>query len=68
LLFYTDGLTEQFNSEGEMYGLERLCLQLSKDRGDNPKEILDAIVADAERFAGGLPAEDDQALLLCVVE
>jgi serine phosphatase RsbU (regulator of sigma subunit) len=51
-----------------MYGLERLCRQLSKDRGDSPKEILDAIVDDAERFAKGLPADDDQALLLCVVE
>jgi sigma-B regulation protein RsbU (phosphoserine phosphatase) len=68
LLFYTDGLTEQFNPEGEMYGLERLCRQLSKDYGDSPKEILDTIVDDAERFAEGLPAEDDQALLLCVVE
>ena len=68
LLFYTDGLTEQFNPEGEMYGLERLCRQFSKDHGDSPKEILDAIVDDAERFARGLPADDDQALLLCVVE
>jgi len=67
LLFYTDGLTEQFNPEGEMYGLERLSQQLSKDHGDSPKEILDAIVDDAERFAKGLPADDDQALLLCVV-
>ncbi len=68
LLFYTDGLTERFNPEGEMYGLERLRRQLSKDHGDNPREILDAIVDDAERFAKGLPADDDQALLLCVVE
>lgn len=68
LLFYTDGFSERFNPEGEMYGLERLCRQLSKDHGDNPKEILDAIVDDAERFAKGLPADDDQALLLCVVE
>jgi sigma-B regulation protein RsbU (phosphoserine phosphatase) len=68
LLFYTDGLTEQFNPEGEMYGLERLRRQLSKDHGDNPREILDAIVDDAERFAKGLPPDDDKALLLCVVE
>ncbi|MDH3852433.1 MAG: serine/threonine-protein phosphatase, partial [Deltaproteobacteria bacterium] len=68
LLFYTDGFSERFNPEGEMYGLERLSQQLSKDHGGNPKEILDTIVDDAERFAKGLPADDDQALLLCVVE
>ena len=68
LLFYTDGFSERFNPEGEMYGLERLCRQLSKDHEDSPKEILDAIVDDAERFAKGLLADDDQALLLCVVE
>jgi sigma-B regulation protein RsbU (phosphoserine phosphatase) len=68
LLFYTDGLTERFNPEGEMYGLGRLRRQLSKDSGDDPKEMLEAIMDNADRFAAGLPADDDQALLLCIVE
>ena len=68
LLFYTDGLTERFNPAGEMYGLEQMRSQLSQDFQKDPKEILDAIMDDAEKFAAGLPADDDQALLLCIVE
>jgi sigma-B regulation protein RsbU (phosphoserine phosphatase) len=68
LLFYTDGLTERFDPEGEMYGLERLRRQLSLHQGNEPEEILEAIVNDAETFAAGIAADDDQALLLCIVE
>jgi sigma-B regulation protein RsbU (phosphoserine phosphatase) len=68
LLLYTDGLTERFNAEGEMYGDDRFLQLFSRDLGVEPQEILEAIVEDVEAFAAGLPAEDDQALLLCVVE
>ena len=68
LLFYTDGLTERSNSQGQLYGVERLRRQLALNHGDDPKKILDAIMEDAEEFAAGTPADDDQALVLCVVE
>jgi hypothetical protein len=41
---------------------------LTRDYLEDPKEILYAITDDADRFAAGLPVEDDQALLLCVIE
>jgi len=68
LLFYTDGPTERFSPEKEMYGVERLGRQLSQDYGGDPKEILDGIVKDVDAFAGGLPASDDQTLVLFIVE
>jgi sigma-B regulation protein RsbU (phosphoserine phosphatase) len=68
LLFYTDGLVERFDPQGEMYGVERLRQQLSLHQGKEPREILEAIVDHAETFAAGLAADDDQALLLCIVE
>jgi sigma-B regulation protein RsbU (phosphoserine phosphatase) len=68
LLFYTDGPTERFSPEREMYGVERLGQQLSQDYGGDPKEILNGIVKDVDAFAGGLPADDDQTLVLFIVE
>jgi sigma-B regulation protein RsbU (phosphoserine phosphatase) len=68
VLFFTDGPTERFNPEKEMYGVERLGRQLSKDVGKDPKGILDAIVGDVEAFAGGLPCSDDQTLVLLIIE
>jgi sigma-B regulation protein RsbU (phosphoserine phosphatase) len=67
LLLYTDGLTERFNEPGEAYGEQRLLQQLGTDVGDDPQKVLTAIIDDVQRFAGGHPADDDQALLLGIV-
>ena len=67
LLLYTDGLTERFNEPGEAYGEQRLLQQLGTDVGDDPQEVLAAIIDDVQRFAGAHPADDDQALLLGIV-
>jgi serine phosphatase RsbU (regulator of sigma subunit) len=68
LLMYTDGLTERFSQQGELYGEKRLLRQLETAPSDDPQTILDGIVSDLDRFAGGLPADDDQALLVGVIE
>ena len=66
-LVYTDGVSERFNKEGDIYGEKRVLQLLATDSADNPQDVLAAIMADVERFAGELPADDDQALLLGIV-
>ncbi|UCD80178.1 MAG: SpoIIE family protein phosphatase [Desulfobacterales bacterium] len=66
-LVYTDGLTERFNSGGESYGEERLLQPLATEPAAAPQEVIDAIMADVKKFAGGNPPDDDQALLLGIV-
>jgi phosphoserine phosphatase RsbU/P len=68
LLFYTDGVTERFSEQLELYGTSRLLQQLEKDDSDDPARILEGIVDDLARFAGDRPADDDQAMLLVVAE
>jgi len=67
-LIYTDGLTERFDMEGNTYGEERLLKLLATDSAHSPQEIVAAIMGDVEQFAGGRPADDDQALLLGIVQ
>ena len=67
-LIYTDGLTERFDMEGQTYGEERLLKLLATDSAHDPQGVIAVIMADVEQFAGQLPADDDQALLLGVVE
>jgi sigma-B regulation protein RsbU (phosphoserine phosphatase) len=67
-LVYTDGVSERFNQEGDIYGEKRVLQLLATDSADMPQDVLAAIMADVERFAGELPADDDQALLLGIVE
>ena len=68
LLFYTDGLIERFDHEGQMYGIERLSEQLSQSEANTPEEKLQQIYKDVASFVAGRPAEDDQTLLLVVVD
>jgi sigma-B regulation protein RsbU (phosphoserine phosphatase) len=65
LLLYTDGVPERFNTEERLYGEERLQWHMEQSIGlDDPEFLLKGIVQDLEDFAGGRPADDDQALLL----
>ncbi len=66
LLFYTDGLTEQHNTNGELYGENRLCEKLASLDSDDPQVIAEAIKDDVARFSAGLPVEDDQLIFMGV--
>ena len=68
LLFYTDGITERFDTAGKFYGEERLLKRLTESHSENPQRILDQIIEDIERFAGNRAPNDDQALFLGVVK
>ncbi|MGD9971975.1 MAG: SpoIIE family protein phosphatase [Desulfatirhabdiaceae bacterium] len=68
LLFYTDGVTERFSETGELYGTNRLLQQFGTVHSDDPADILRGIMDDLSEFAGILPADDDQAMLIMVAE
>jgi sigma-B regulation protein RsbU (phosphoserine phosphatase) len=60
---YTDGITEQPNATGELYGEERLLKTLagSKARGG---DVLGAVLADMRRHGAGAEQADDCTQLL----
>ena len=64
VILYTDGITEAFNSQGELFGLEQLC-EIFQDRQPQSAEEASKIVFDAvNEFAGDEPQSDDQACLV----
>lgn len=64
LVVYTDGLTEGRNPDGEEYGESRLEDSLIRN-GNQPPEILrDRILADANTFYNGCPADDDLTMVV----
>jgi len=63
VLFYTDGLTEAHNSQGEMFGTPRLRSLLS-ERFESGRCLSATLVEELERFTGeGWDQEDDITLL-----
>ncbi|HNY39615.1 MAG TPA: SpoIIE family protein phosphatase [Bryobacteraceae bacterium] len=64
MVIYSDGITETFDTNGAEYGEQRM-LQLAVSQRDQPAgKILDALFADAERFASGAPQHDDMTAIV----
>ncbi len=63
ILLYTDGLTEAFSPEGEMYGEEQLQEVLKAAEPSQAREVLNALEASVKQFMGPLPAADDLTML-----
>ena len=64
LLLYTDGITERESPDGTMYEEERLTAEVAKVAALRPAEMIDAVVADLDAFAGGHEPRDDQTIVL----
>ena len=60
----TDGLSEARNSEGEMYGKERLKYVLRRHANETAQVILDEVFKDVRRFSVGVRQEDDMTLVI----
>jgi serine phosphatase RsbU (regulator of sigma subunit) len=62
LIFYTDGVTEARNPDGELYEPARLHAVVQKNAG-SVEQVGQAILADVKRFAAGRPQSDDLTLV-----
>jgi serine phosphatase RsbU (regulator of sigma subunit) len=61
LALYTDGITEAMNAEDELYGSQRLLMQLTSDV-DHVSLLGRRILNDVKRFVGARPQSDDMCL------
>jgi phosphoserine phosphatase RsbU/P len=64
LIFYTDGVTEQFSPDGEMFGEERLLSMLATQTGQSTFALFWIIcTSNLGRISGSDPPSDDVTLL-----
>jgi len=63
LLLYTDGLTEAFSPDNDIYGEERLQHVLTTMPESSARTLLNALEASVNQFMGSLPAADDLTML-----
>lgn len=64
MVFYTDGVTDAENPDGEFYGEPRLMEVVASCGGLSAKTVLSRIVDDVERFCDGAPAFDDITIVV----
>jgi sigma-B regulation protein RsbU (phosphoserine phosphatase) len=63
LLLYTDGMTEAFSPDDEIYGEERLQQALEAAEAVTARGVLDVLEASVKQFMGPLPPGDDLTML-----
>ncbi len=64
ILFFTDGLTDAFDRDEEMFGIERLQELCNAQRLALPTEMLGKIFVEMKRFMGGHEQYDDMTAAL----
>ncbi len=67
VVFYSDGLTETLNPDGEQFGTERLRELVRANGHLSANALGDALTNEVLRFAQGAPAADDRTLLVLKV-
>ena len=67
LLFYSDGLTEATNKEGEEFGEDRLKDAFCRNVDFNAKSLVQNIVKEIEYFVEEYPQKDDVTLVVLKV-
>jgi phosphoserine phosphatase RsbU/P len=72
LLAFTDGISEAMNHEDEEWGEERMIatsrqLLSQPDCNHTAQQLLDCILAAADKFTDGAPQHDDMTLLVCSI-
>lgn len=65
-LFYTDGVTESFNTAREMFGEERLDALLAQHHG-TPGHLIAEVLESLRAFTDARPAADDRTILALTV-
>ncbi|MEZ5399263.1 MAG: GAF domain-containing SpoIIE family protein phosphatase [Bryobacteraceae bacterium] len=63
VVLYSDGIQDQSNTEGAIYGDARLEEFLLECAEAPAREIADGLIADLDRFRGGARIHDDQTVV-----
>ncbi|MDA1081605.1 MAG: SpoIIE family protein phosphatase [Gemmatimonadetes bacterium] len=64
LVLFTDGVCDARDAEGHTLGEARVLEVVSARRAETPERVVDGVFALLEGHMGGMPAPDDQALLV----
>lgn len=64
VLVYTDAVVESRSPEGTMLGEQGLLEMVRRLDTTRPEAFIPALLAALERYRGGVPADDDETLLL----
>jgi sigma-B regulation protein RsbU (phosphoserine phosphatase) len=67
-VFYTDGISESMNKNGEEFGEERLGQLINQNAQESAHALLETITKEVTGFAGGANQHDDFTMVVVRVK
>ncbi|MBB6144967.1 sigma-B regulation protein RsbU (phosphoserine phosphatase) [Silvibacterium bohemicum] len=67
IIFFSDGIVDAQNAEGDMFGDDRLKAIVKKFNQKSASKIADAILAEVSKFQGGKERFDDETVVVLKV-
>jgi sigma-B regulation protein RsbU (phosphoserine phosphatase) len=64
VVFYSDGVTDRGDAQGDVYGAERLKEAARRSRRDSARIVLYSMLGDVQGWSAGTPAQDDATLVV----
>ncbi len=64
LVFYTDGVTEALDAEGEEFGMQRMSDSILASASEGSAAMIERLTADLRNFVGKHPQHDDITLIV----
>jgi len=64
IVMYTDGVTEAMNTQGKLFGTERLEAVIKQNSTATSEELAEHIIREVREFTSGAPQSDDITLLI----
>lgn len=68
IAFFSDGIVDAENGDGEMFGTERLTDALRRLERNNAHSAVEAVLAEVSEFQGGTEHFDDETLVVLQVQ
>lgn len=67
LVLGTDGIWEALNSDGEMFGRQRVQQVIRQNCHRSGQQIVEAVLADLRQFQNGMESDDDVTLVVAKI-
>src|SRR6202000_2739300 len=64
LVFFSDGIVDAQNPEGDMFGNERLVAVVKKNQHKPAAKIIEAIFSEVGKFQRGMERFDDETIVV----
>lgn len=64
VLYFTDGITEARNKQGDFFGNERVIEMFKENKHLSPKDFIDKLIKELDEYSEGSTSKDDRTVIV----